>query len=45
MLDFQIHSMNFKEEDFYKDIKYLKSSIKEISELEFSNKINNIEIK
>ena len=45
MLDFQIDSMNFKEEDFYKDIEYLKSSIKEISELEFSNKIENIEIK
>lgn len=45
MLDFQIDSMNFKEEDFYKDIEYLKTSIKEISEQEFSNKIENIEIK
>ncbi|MDH6254204.1 hypothetical protein M2347_003931 [Chryseobacterium sp. H1D6B] len=45
MLDFQIDSMNLKEEDFYKDIEFLKSSIKEISELEFSNKIENIEIK
>ena len=45
MLDFQIDSMNFKEEDFYKNIEYLKSSIKEISELEFSNKIENIVVK
>ncbi|MET3539258.1 hypothetical protein [Chryseobacterium limigenitum] len=45
MLDFQIDSMNFKEEDFYRDIEYLKSSIKEISELELSKKIQNIEIK
>lgn len=45
ILDFQIDSMNFKEEDYYKDIEYLKSSVKEISELSFSNKIENIEIK
>ena len=37
--------MNFKEEDYYKDIEYLKSSIKEVSELKFSDKIENIEIK
>lgn len=45
MLDFQIDTMNFKEEDYYKDIEYLKSSIKEVSELKFSDKIENIEIK
>ncbi|MDG4655085.1 hypothetical protein, partial [Chryseobacterium arthrosphaerae] len=45
MLDFQVDSMNFKEEDFYKDMEYLKTSIKEISEQEFSNQIENVEIR
>lgn len=45
MLDFQIDSMNFIEEDYHKDIEYLKFSIREISDLEFSKKIENIEIK
>ncbi|MBD8082022.1 hypothetical protein [Chryseobacterium caseinilyticum] len=45
MLDFQLDIMNFKEKDFTKDMDYLESSIRMISELSFANKIESLEIK